>query len=85
MKKMNNNLLLENWIKLLLSIYKGSQYYENLPNNTTKINEIKSLIILKNQIALLKKRKSEYQRMTINDFLNYTSLNKFFFKNKFHI
>ena len=80
MKKMNNNLLLENWIKLLLSIYKGSQYYENLPNNTTKINEIKSLIILKNQIALLKKRKSEYQRMTINDFLNYTSLNKFFFK-----
>lgn len=80
MKKFNNNLLLKNWIRLLLTIYNDHQYYENLRSKTAKINQKKGINIIKSQIMFLKKRKLEYYNMNINDFLNYVQLKKFLIK-----
>ena len=80
MKKFNNNLLLNKWIKLLLSIYKDNRYYVSLRRKNSKINQSQALNLLKNQIVLLKKRKSEYYYMNIKDFLNYSKLEKFLIK-----
>jgi glycosyltransferase involved in cell wall biosynthesis len=81
MKKFNNNLLLKNWIRLIITIYKYHQHYENLRSKTAKINQNIGINIIKSQIILLKKRKLEYNNMSINDFLNYSQLKKFLIKN----
>lgn len=81
MKKFNNNLLLKNWIRLILTIYKYHQHYENLRSKTAKINQNMGINIIKSQIILLKKRKLEYYNMNINNFLNYSQLKKFLIKN----
>jgi hypothetical protein len=81
MKKFNNNLLLKNWIRLILTIYKYHQHYEYLRSITAKINQNMGINIIKSQIILLKKRKLEYYYMNINDFLNYSQLKKFLIKN----
>ena len=39
MKKFNNELLLKKWIKLILSIYNGKNYYDNLREQDVKILE----------------------------------------------
>ena len=80
MKKFNNNLLLKNWIKLILTIYKYHQHYENLRIKTSKMNQNMGINIIKSQIIFLKKRKLEYYNMSINDFLNYSQLKKFLIK-----
>ena len=80
MKKLNNNLLLKNWIRLLLNIYNDHQHYENLRSKTTKLNQKKGINLIKSQIMLLKKRKLEYYNMNINDFLDYAKLKKFLIK-----
>ena len=81
MKKFNNNLLIKNWIRLILTIYKYHQHYEYLRSKTAKINQNMGINIIKSQIILLKKRKLEYYNMNINDFLNYSQLKKFLIKN----
>jgi hypothetical protein len=58
LKKYNNKILLKKWIKIIFSIYKGYNYYEQLRKLDKKISENKALNILKNQIILFKRRKS---------------------------
>ena len=71
MKKFKNKVLLKKWIKLILSIYFGNDYYEKLRKSDKKISEIKALNILKIQINLLKKRKIKlkYFNLNINNFI----------------
>ena len=57
-KKYNNKIVLKKFIKIIFSIYKGYNYYEQLRNLDKKIPENKALNILKNQILLFKRRKS---------------------------
>ena len=71
MKKFNNDLLLIKWIKLILSIYNGEIYFEMLKRNEKQITRNKSLNILKNQINLLKIRKSNFKNISISDFENF--------------
>ena len=70
-KKFRNNLLLNKWIKIILSIYKEDDYYKNLQKNFT-INQVEALKILSNQVSLLKKRDKRLQNITIKDIENYT-------------
>lgn len=72
MKKINNTLLFQKWIKLILSIYNGDYYYEKLRNQDPKLSLNESLNILERQIKLLKKRIPYFNKMTINDFQNST-------------
>jgi hypothetical protein len=63
MKRFKNDLLLEKWINIILSIYKGDNYYEELRNKDIKLSEDESLRIVKNQIELLRLRKKEFKNI----------------------
>ena len=74
MKQFKNELLLKRWVKLILSIFKGDEYYKNFKNQDRNIPENKSLNIIKNQIKLLKMRNKNFENITINKLVNFTFL-----------
>lgn len=74
MKKFNNDLLLNDWIKLILSICKGQYYYNKLRESKKKLCENDGITILNNQMKLLKMRYKIFQNITNNEFENYTYL-----------
>ena len=76
MKKFNNDLLLNDWIELILSIYKGQYYYNKLREDKKKLSENDGINILNNQIKLLKMRYKIFHNITRVEFENYTYLNK---------
>ena len=71
-KKFRNNLLLNKWIKLILSIYEGDDYYKKLQKEDIKINKNDALKIISNQVYLLKKREKKFRNITIKDIENFT-------------
>lgn len=73
MIKYNNQLLIINWVKLILSIYNGDFYYKEFKKrNKNKISEKKWLLILNNQIKLLKMRDKTFINITLNSFENFS-------------
>jgi glycosyltransferase involved in cell wall biosynthesis len=72
MHNFDNKLLLKKWIKLILSVYNGDIYYENLKKKDIKLSNTTAFDILGNQLKLIKKRKPAYENTTMNDFLNLT-------------
>ena len=72
MKKYNNEILLKDWIKLLLSIYKGEEYYIKLRKEKNKLSQEEGIHILNNQLKLLRMRYGIFQNITKNEFENYT-------------
>lgn len=74
MKKFNNELLIKKWIKLILSVYNGDYYYNNLKKEDTKIHKNEIYRILKNQITLLKKRKPNFENINTNNIVNFSYL-----------
>jgi hypothetical protein len=74
MKQFKNELLLKRWVKLILSIFKGDEYYKNFKNQDRNIPENKSLNIIKNQIKLLKMRNKNFENITTNKLENFTFL-----------
>ena len=52
MKKFSNDLLLNDWTELILSIYKGQNYYNKLREEKKKISQNVGINILNNQIKL---------------------------------
>ena len=71
-EKYRNDLLMNKWIKLILSIYKSDDYYKKLQKEDIKISKNDALQIISNQINLLKKRKKKFQNITIKDIENFT-------------
>jgi glycosyltransferase involved in cell wall biosynthesis len=71
-KILDNELLLEKWNKLILSVYFGNNYYQKLRKEDKKISNIEANKILYNQIYLLKMRNSKYTNVTINNINNFT-------------
>lgn len=67
----NNDFLLTKWKKLILSIYNGNFYYEEMRKYQT-ISKNKYLQIIKNQINLLEKRILVFQNISINHIENFT-------------
>ena len=72
MKKFKNNLVVNDWIKLLLSIYKGQYYYNKLREDKQKLSQHDLIKILENQMKLLKIRYTTFQNITKNEFENFT-------------
>ena len=74
MKKFNNDLILNDWIELILSIYTDQYYYNKLREAKKKLSQNDGINILDNQIKLLKMRYKIFQNITRNEFENYTYL-----------
>ena len=70
MKIFNNQLLFNNWIKLIISIFKGENYYEIFKNEVNYISKKDAFRIINNQINLLKKRLSIFNNISYNNFLD---------------
>ena len=75
MQKYNNEILYKKWVKLILEIDNGDDFYNLLINNSKVINENESIYILNNQAKLLQKRIPNLFNITINDILNFSFLN----------
>jgi glycosyltransferase involved in cell wall biosynthesis len=76
MKHFNNDLLLIKWIKLILSIYNGDFFYNSLREKSQKISKTKIENIINKQIYLLKKRIPVFNNININDFTNFSFMEK---------
>lgn len=74
MKKYNNKALISKWVKLILSVYKGDKYYQQLREENKKINKEKLINIINNQIQLLKKRELRFNNIHINEIENFSYL-----------
>ena len=72
MKKFKNELLLKRWVKLILSVYNGYNYYLKLIGKDEKISKSEYNIILKRQLELLKKRIPNFSNITVENIENFT-------------
>jgi glycosyltransferase involved in cell wall biosynthesis len=72
MKKYNNEILLREWIKLILSIYQGEEYYIEFRKEKNKLSQTEGIHILNNQLKLLRMRYNIFKNITKNEFENYT-------------
>ena len=77
MKFFDNEILSKKWIKLILSVYNGDNYYSELINHQVDYKS-NFLNILNNQIKLLQMRNKKFKNCTINDILNFTFLKNLF-------
>ena len=71
------NLLLIRWIKLILSVFKGSNYYLKLIDEDKVIPIKEALKILNNQIKLFKLRNNFFINFTVENLKNFTFLQNF--------
>ena len=74
MKKFNNDILFIKWIKLILSVFNGESFYQNLIKQDLKLSKIDALNMIKNQLKLLNIRKKNCSIITVNDIENFTFL-----------
>ena len=74
MKKFNNDILFIKWIKLILSVFNGDSFYQNLRKQDLKLSKINALNMIKNQLKLLNIRKKNCSIITVNDIENFTFL-----------
>ena len=72
MKKYNNELLLRDWIKLILSIYTGDNFY--IKYWEKELSQDEGINILNSQLKLLKMRYKIFQNITREEFENFTYL-----------
>jgi len=77
MKKFNNQLLFNNWVKLILSVYNGDFNYNKIKKQEEQKDENELNKLLINQIELLKKRNINFYNISIKDFQNFSNLYKF--------
>ena len=66
MRPFKNEVLLNKWIKLILSIYYGKNLYEKLRKLDKKLSEKKIINLLENQVSLLKNRNKNLNYITLN-------------------
>jgi len=72
MKKFRNYLILKKWVKIILSVYNGEDYFQILKNEDKRMTEENAKKLIINQLNLLKQRNIKYINITLNDILNFT-------------
>lgn len=72
MKKINNELILKKWNKIILSIYNGDNYYQKLREKDKNISKNRAIKLIENQLNLLKKRETIFNETTLEDLFNFT-------------
>ena len=76
MRKFKNELILKKWIKIILSIYNNTNYFQKLREHSNKISYKAYINILNNQINLLKMKIKKFKNITIKNIENFTFMNK---------
>ena len=76
-RKFDNHSTLYKWIKLLLSIINGENYYQDMRKQDMKIDKDIALYLIRNQIKLLKNRDSYFENVTLNNTENITFIENF--------
>ena len=74
MLKFQNKMLLIKWIKLIISLYNGYNYYINFKNKIKSLYEKESLKILNKQLEILKLENKQFKNITLKKFLNFSFL-----------
>ena len=72
MKKFRNYLILKRWVKIIIAIYKGKEYYQKLRDEDKKLPEKESIKLIQNQLNLLKHRKPKFNYITLNNIVNFS-------------
>lgn len=72
MKIFKNELLLKKWVKLLLSIYNGDEFYQKFREINRKISKNKAINIIKKQINFLKLRIKKFRKINIYNLENFS-------------
>ena len=72
MKKFKNELLLNIWIKVILSVFNGENFYRRLRNTQKLMTNNEAKNIINNQLKLLKLRDSFFINITLENFENYS-------------
>lgn len=72
MKKYNNEFLIIKWIELIISIYSGDYYYQQLREKNPKLNFNKTRNIVNNQIKLFKTRVPILFNISVNEYENFS-------------
>ena len=76
MRKFKNELTTKKWVKIILSIYNGDEYYNKIREEDEKLSEKDAKNILKNQVKLLKIRKKELENITIEQLTDFNFVEK---------
>ena len=76
-----NDLLLEKWIKLILCIYNGENYYKRLIKESKKISKHAALKIIKKQLKILHKRNKKFKYINSDNILDFSYMENFYYKN----
>ena len=71
-KRFRNDILLEKWVKIIISIYNGDNYFKELRIKDKNFNKNEYKQIINNQIKLLKMRDKKFENITINDIKNFS-------------
>ena len=77
MRKFKNKKLLKKWINLLISIYKGDNFYDEIRKKDKKIDDENAIKIIEKQLILLKKRNNKFKNITIENIQNLTYMINF--------
>jgi glycosyltransferase involved in cell wall biosynthesis len=78
MKIFNNQNLAKQWAKIIISVYLGYEFYEDLCLKDSHIKDKVAISIIETQVELLKMRVPYFSKITINDLLNITFINNFY-------
>jgi len=79
MRQFNNKLLIEKWVKLILSVYKGEYYYNKLREEYKILSQNNAINLLNNQLKLLKLRNKSFRNITAKEFENFTYMYNYHF------
>ena len=71
MKTFNNQITIKKWIKLILAIYKGDEYYSKLKEENEKISEKEAINHLIKQLNILKMRNPQMKNLTLMKIINF--------------
>ena len=74
MKKFDNKKTIKKWIKLILAVYKGEEYFNILRRERKPINLKDHLNITKIQVNLINMRVPFLKNLTIPILLNFTKI-----------
>ena len=76
MRKFKNEMTTKKWIKIILSIYNGDEYYNKIKEEDEKLSENELKIILKKQLELLKIREKKFENITIDQLSDFNFVEK---------